>query len=75
MAAVEQINGLDLQSLVMYGDKSQSYYRRVVELLAELLPNVQMEVLAGAAHMSPLTNPEQIAAKLAVHLEAVKNSS
>ncbi|MBU2643741.1 alpha/beta hydrolase [bacterium] len=69
----DDCRNIGLTTLVMYGDKSQAYYRRLSELLIQLLPNAKMEVLPGAAHMSPLTHPERIASKLAAHLKSVES--
>ena len=71
----EDCRSIMLPSLLMYGDKSQPYYSKVAEVLVDLLPAAYIEVLPGAEHMSPFTHSELIASKLAVHLEAVKNSS
>ncbi len=66
---------ITLKSLVIHGDRTPSYYRRVSELVAELMPNSRLEVLPGAGHMSPLSHPLQIAEILAAHLARVENAT
>jgi pimeloyl-ACP methyl ester carboxylesterase len=65
----EECRALRLPTLMLCGECTPRHFRRITELLAELLPAARLEVLPGAGHMSPLTHPEPVAAALAAHLE------
>jgi pimeloyl-ACP methyl ester carboxylesterase len=53
------------------GDTGAQTARRVAELLARALPNVSLQIVAGAGHMAPVTDAERINAIISEHLDAV----
>ncbi len=67
---LEECRTLTLPALLLYGERTRPHFRRIAELLAELLPAARLQVLPGAGHLSPLTHPALVAAALAPHLDA-----
>lgn len=47
-------------TLLIAGSKTRAPTRAVVDLLAATLPNVKLEILKGAGHMSPFTHPSAL---------------
>jgi pimeloyl-ACP methyl ester carboxylesterase len=47
-------------TLLIAGSKTRAPARAVVDLLAAMLPNVKLEILKGAGHMSPFTHPSEL---------------
>lgn len=47
---------LSMPALLVYGEKTPAAARRVLQLLATSLPRADLQVLAGAGHMGPLTH-------------------
>ncbi len=57
-------------TLVLRGEETTPYDRRMAEIAAEGVPECRYEILAKAAHMSPLTHPAEVAALIRAHLGA-----
>ena len=47
---------LTMPALLVYGEKTPSAARRVLQLLATAMPGANLKVLPGAGHMGPLTH-------------------
>ena len=63
-----RLRELRVPTLVLLGDRSPAPARAVSQRLGAL-PFVSVEVLAGVAHMAPVTHPEQVNARIARHLQ------
>ena len=64
----DQCRSLNIPATLLRGETTRQIYRRITELLSEVLPLAHLQVLPGAGHMSPLTHPEAVANALAAHL-------
>lgn len=60
--------GLTMPALLVYGEKTPPAARRVQQLLATVMPRADLQVLAGAGHMGPLTHGPAFAELVAAHL-------
>ena len=47
--------------LAVVGERARPHHRRAMELLASLLPDAELAVVAGAGHAGPNTHPDAIA--------------
>ena len=61
---------LTMPVMLMQGSATRAPARRVAELLAESLPQMQRIELAGAGHLGPMTHAPQVAAAMLRHLTA-----
>jgi len=52
----EAYGSLAMPALLVHGEKTPASARRVLELLATVLPQAQLVSLPGAGHMGPLTH-------------------
>lgn len=66
---LDRLRELRVPTLVLFGDKSPAPARAVSRQL-ESLPFVTVEVMAGMAHMGPITHPREVNARIARHLQA-----
>jgi pimeloyl-ACP methyl ester carboxylesterase len=64
--------GLSCPVLILRGEHAPRPAREITEILGRLFPNARLGVVAGAGHMGPLTHAEQVAARLAAHVEAAE---
>lgn len=58
-------------TLVLVGDQDQPDILEIAQLLADKLPNARLSVLAGAAHMLNLEQPEHFNREVLAFLEAI----
>ncbi|NIR28488.1 MAG: alpha/beta hydrolase [Gammaproteobacteria bacterium] len=56
-------------TLIVCGQRSPGPSRRIVEMLADTMPQARVERIAGAGHMSPLTHRDQVNAAIGNHLQ------
>jgi pimeloyl-ACP methyl ester carboxylesterase len=61
---------IDAPSLFIRGERSPREARRVAEVLAQSLPHAALYEVRGAGHMSPLTHADEVAARIAEHIES-----
>ena len=61
---------IEARSLLIRGELSPAPARRVASILAETLPKGSLQDIAGAGHMSPLTHADDVAARIATHIDA-----
>jgi pimeloyl-ACP methyl ester carboxylesterase len=57
---LEDYAAITAPTLLIVGSATCAPNRAIVELLATTLPNVKVETLRGAAHMSPFTHPAEL---------------
>jgi pimeloyl-ACP methyl ester carboxylesterase len=57
-----------LPTLLLRGDRSPAPTRRIVDLLAAVIPDARVETVAGGGHMSPLTHPDVANTAIIDHL-------
>jgi pimeloyl-ACP methyl ester carboxylesterase len=55
-------------TLILCGERTRAPSRRIVEMLAKIMPEARLETITEAGHMSPLTHPEPVNAAIAAHL-------
>lgn len=63
-----RLESLAMPVLLIRGERSPASIPAVMEVLAGRSPGAQLEVVAGAGHMLPLTHPREVAARIAAHL-------
>ena len=66
--SLDECAGLHVPTLLLAGDRGPSPVRRVVELLAGVLPSTIHGVVAGAGHMAPVTHADAVNAAITAHL-------
>lgn len=66
----EMLARLRMPVLLMNGSRTRAPTRRIVELLAPLLPQASRNEVAGAGHLGPLTHEAQVMQTMADHLMA-----
>lgn len=59
---------IDVPTLLLGGEMSPMPERRVVQRLAETLPNVRMQLFEGLGHMGPISHPELVNEPIVQHL-------
>ena len=59
--------GLSAPTLVACGSRTTETYRRICRILHDHVPGCSAMDVEGAAHMSPLTHPDQIARAICAH--------
>jgi haloalkane dehalogenase len=65
----EQLRSFDRPALVLFSDSDPIFTRRAAEVLAELLPNAELDPpLAGAGHFLQEDRGEQIGERIAAWL-------
>jgi pimeloyl-ACP methyl ester carboxylesterase len=64
---------LDIPSLVMWGSRTTHVSHDVSQWIAEQLPNRITEVLRGAGHFFPMSDPDRVIPHLAAHFEEVES--
>lgn len=58
---LEAISSFDHPTLLTQGDQSPPFFAKVIERLAEALPNTERKTLAGVGHVPNLTHPQLLA--------------
>jgi pimeloyl-ACP methyl ester carboxylesterase len=71
-ATLQDFAEMALPTLVVQGSESPRPARRICELLARHLPDVEHKVVAGAGHMAPLTHRNQVNDLIAARLETLE---
>lgn len=69
--ALDRFERLDVPTLLVNGLASPRASRRVMELLLQALPDVNLRSLAGVGHMGPVTHADQVNALFADFLDHV----
>jgi pimeloyl-ACP methyl ester carboxylesterase len=65
---------LDFPVLVMRGEHALRPTRQIAEMLAGLLPDARLSVIAGAGHMGPLTHASPVSKEIAAHIRATETT-
>lgn len=65
---LDDIRSIGCPTLVLCGADTTAPDRRITEILRDTLPDCDYAIVPDAAHMSPLTHPEQVAALIRRHL-------
>lgn len=55
-------------TLILCGERSPAPSIRIVEKLAQAMPNARAEHISGANHMSPMTHPDDVNRAIRLHL-------
>lgn len=66
----EEIATIDVPALVVCGERTPAFHRRMAEIVSERLPTGALARIPGAGHLAPLTHPEPVAQLIAGHLAA-----
>jgi pimeloyl-ACP methyl ester carboxylesterase len=69
-AYTEAIRGLQMPTLVVYGDCDRLVARQAIDALAELRPDWRFEILDGIGHTPMLEDPERFASVVGAWLKA-----
>jgi pimeloyl-ACP methyl ester carboxylesterase len=65
------IRGLSVPTLIMCGATTTTSDRRISEILRDTIPDCRYATIPGAAHMSPLTHPNEVATLLLEQLSGL----
>ena len=60
---------IGVPTLLLRGENSPAPSRRIVEMLAAILPRARVEVIPGAGHMSPFSHANAVNAAIRRHLD------
>ena len=71
---LRELQGIDAATLVVCGGRTTETFRRLCSILRDQLPRCTALDLAGAAHMSPLTHPDQVADAIHTHVAGTRAS-
>ncbi len=63
------LESLDMPVLLIRGDRSPPIIERIAETIAARLPDVGVATVPGAAHMVPITHPDETAGLVGVNLD------
>jgi len=69
LLAEGRLEALDLPVMIVTGAASPPVIPRIAEALAARLPDVGVAEVPGAAHMAPITHPDQVAGVIRVNLD------
>jgi pimeloyl-ACP methyl ester carboxylesterase len=67
----QALSRLTMPMLLIHGQHTRAPARRIVELLAQVLPHAQHCELAGAGHLGPMTHAASVVRWMATHLDPV----
>ncbi|MGB7262102.1 MAG: alpha/beta hydrolase [Albidovulum sp.] len=65
----DALESLDMPVLLIRGDRSPPVIERIAEEIAARLPDVGVATVPEAAHMVPITHPDEVAGLIRVNLE------
>ena len=63
---------IDVPTTIVCGARTTAEDRRVTEIMRDAVAGCRYELIADAAHMSPLTHPEKVAGIIQRHLESAR---
>lgn len=66
---------IGVPTLLLCGEVSPAPSRRIVEMLAAVLPHSRVEAIPGAGHMSPFTHANAVNAVIGRHLDVTSAAS
>lgn len=72
-ASLDDYAALSFPTLIVCGERSPAPSRRIVGMLKDAMPDVRVEQIKGAGHMSPLTHPDAVNQAIARHLDSITN--
>jgi pimeloyl-ACP methyl ester carboxylesterase len=67
--APDALESLDMPVLLIRGEASPPIIERIAENIASRLPDVGIATVPGAAHMVPITHPDETAGLIGVNLD------
>ncbi len=67
--APDALESLDMPVLLIRGACSPAVIERIAETIAARLPDVGIATVPGAAHMAPVTHPDEVAGLIGVNLD------
>ena len=65
---LDDVRRLPVPTLVLCGERTTAPERRMCELIAGAAPRATLGMIAAAGHMSPITHPKAVAARVARHI-------
>jgi len=74
-APASTYTGLRIPTVLLTGTESPLAAGRIIERLAEALPNARIESTAGAGHMGPLTHADRVNEIIAAQIVAAKEAA
>lgn len=69
-ARLDDLRLMAVPTLVLQGTCSPLPTRRICDLLSRVLPDAQVQTIAGAGHMAPITHRDAVNALIAAHLDS-----
>ena len=73
--SLEAYKQVTAPTLLVFGGRSPGPSRRIVDMLANVIPKVSARSIPGAGHMSPVTHSVAVNAAVAGHLRQWRSSS
>lgn len=70
MISIADYRHLRVPALLLSGERTRRPARRIVELLASVLPQLSREVVRGAGHMGPISHAAEVNERIAAFLDA-----
>lgn len=70
--SIGDYRSINAPTRLIAGERTPKPARAIVDELLHILPAAELRLLARAGHMGPLTNPDETAALVAEHIDAVE---
>ena len=72
---IDEVRRLQVPTLVLCGENTTLPERRMCEVVSSATSNAALAIVPGAGHMSPMTHPKEVAARIATHLAKHRGAS
>jgi pimeloyl-ACP methyl ester carboxylesterase len=64
-----------LPVLALRGERARPHHRRATDLLADVLPSCRVQIVPGAGHVGPNTDPDAVAQRVVTFVDDVRGGS
>src|SRR5262249_53120827 len=65
---IDDVRRVRVPTLVLCGENTTTAERHMCEIVADAAPRATLGMLPAAGHMSPITHPSEVAARIARHI-------
>ncbi len=62
------VRRVEVPTLVLCGEMTTPPERRMCEIIADAVPRARLAMVFAAGHMSPITHPREVAARIDKHI-------